>query len=287
MIGALLTGGGVGLGLALVLYGLRPPRLPLATVLETLRQPPAPAPTGRHRAYVALAAPARRLGLPRARVRADLAGVGKDPSQHLAEQTAATLFGALIVPAAAAMLGFGGQVPLWLAVLGAAVGFRWADTSLHAQAEQRRAQLRHTLSVMLHLLSISLARGAGVEQALAEAFRICTGWAATRLRHVVATERAINPRQAPWPALGQLGDDTGVADLTELAAAMALAGSEGARIRRTLAARAAAMRQAATAEMETEAERASSRMALPLLVLGIGYLIFLLYPPLVSITQTL
>ena len=34
-------------------------------------------------------------------VRADLAAVGKDPSQHLAEQTAATLFGALIVPAAA------------------------------------------------------------------------------------------------------------------------------------------------------------------------------------------
>jgi hypothetical protein len=68
---------------------------------------------------------------------------------------------------------------------------------------------------------------------------------------------------------------------------MALAGTEGARVRASLSARAAAMRQAATAEMETEAERASSRMSVPLLVLGIAYLIFLLYPPLVGITSSL
>lgn len=285
MIRALLTGGGVGLGLALVAYGLRPPRPALATVLETLRQPPISAPTGRHRAYTLVAAPARRLGLPRHRVAEDLAAVGKDAAQHLAEQTAATLFGALVVPAAAAMAGFGGQVPLWLAVFGAAVGFRWADATLHSQAEQRRAQIRHTLAVMLNLLSISLARGAGVEQALGEASAICAGWAADRLRQVLATARVL--RQPPWRALGQVGDDTGVSELTELAAAMSLAGTEGARVRASLSARAAAMRQAATAEMETDAEKASSRMSVPLLVLGLAYLLFLLYPPLVAITQSL
>ncbi len=203
----------------------------------------------------------------------------------MAEQTAATLFGALVVPVAAAMVGFGGQVPLWLAIFGAAVGFRWSDASLHAAAEQRRGQIRHTLAVMLHLLSISLARGAGVEQALDEASSICTGWAADRLRQVLTTARVL--RQPPWQALGQLGDDTGVTELTELAAAMALAGTEGARVRASLSARAAAMRQAATAEMETEAERASSHMSVPLLVLGLAYLIFLLYPPLVGISQSL
>jgi tight adherence protein C len=285
MTGALLAGGGVGLGLAVLLYGLRPPRPALATVLDTLRQPPTPAPTGRTRAYTILAAPARRLGLPRTRVREDLAALGKDPAQHLAEQSAATLFGALVVPVAAAMVGFSGQVPLWLAVLGAAVGFRWADATLHTAAEQRRTQIRHTLAVMLNLLSISLARGAGVEQALDEATSICTGWAADRHRQVLTTARVL--RQPPWQALGQLGDDTGVTELTELAASMALAGTEGARVRASLSARAAAMRQAATAEMETEAEKASSRMSVPLLILGIAYLIFLLYPPLVGITQSL
>jgi Flp pilus assembly protein TadB len=285
MMQQLMTGGGTGLGLALVAYGLRPPRRPLAVVLDALRRPPEPQPTGRNRAYTLVAAPARRLGLPRERVRHDLATVQKDTAQHLAEQTAATLFGALIIPFAATMLGFRGQIPLWLAVLGAAAGFRWADAQLHDQAEARRAQMRHTLAVLLTLLTISLARGAGVEQALSESSSVCTGWAANRLRQVLGAARVL--RRPPWQALGELGDDIGVAELTELAAAMALAGTEGARVRASLSARATAMRQAATSQMETDAEKASSRMSLPLLVLGFGYLIFLLYPPVVNITASL
>ena len=285
MIGELVTGAGAGLGLALVVYGLRPPRPALAHVLELLRRPPSPPPTGRQRLYHLLAAPARRLGLPRTRVREDLAVLDKDPAQHLAEQSAAVLFGALIIPVAAAAAGFSGQVPLWLAILGGAIGFRWADATLHTQAERRRSQLRHTLALMLNLLSISLARGAGVEQAVDEASDICTGWAADRLRQVLATARVL--RQPPWQALGQLGEDTAVSELAELAAAMSLAGTEGARVRASLTARAAAMRAAATSEMETEAEKASSRMSVPLLVLGFAYLIFLLYPPIVGITQSL
>jgi tight adherence protein C len=285
MTQALLTGGGAGAGLVLIAYGLRPPRRPLADLLDILRSNPAPDQAGRQRTYQLIAAPARRLGLPRAQVRHDLAATGKDTAQHLAEQSAAILFGALVIPVAAELLGFGGQIPLWLAVVGAALGWRWADANLHTQAERRRAQLRHTLSVLLNLLTISLARGAGVEQALAEASGICTGWAAERLRHSLATARLL--RQPPWQTLGELGEATGVTELSELASAMALAGTEGARIRTTLTARAAAMRHAATTESETEAEKASSRMSLPLLVLGVGYLIFLLYPPLVNITASL
>lgn len=285
MMTELLTGAGTGLGLAVIVYGLRPPRRPLAHVLETLRQPPHPEPAVRNRTYHLIAAPARRVGLPRAQVREDLATVQKDVAHHLAEQTAATLFGALVIPVCLSLLGFTGQIPLWLAILGAALGFRWADTNLHTQAEQRRTELRHTLAVLLNLLTISLARGAGVEQALGEASRISTGWAADRLRQVLATAQIV--RQPPWRTLGQLGDDTGVSELTELAAAMALAGTEGARVRASLAARTAAMRSAATAETETEAEKANSRMSVPLLILGFGYLLFLLYPPIVSITSSL
>jgi Flp pilus assembly protein TadB len=282
MMAAVLTGSGVGLGAALLAYGLRPPRPALADVLTVLRRPAAPQATGWPRAYAVLAAPLVRLGLPRARVREDLAVLGKDPAQHLAEQAAATLLGALVVPVAAAMLGFGGQVPLWLSVIGGLAGFRWADAALHTAANRRRDQLRHTLSAMLDLLTISLAGGAGLEQALDDATGICTGWAAVRLRQVLTTARVL--RQPPWQALGELGEQTAVRELTELAAAMSLAGTEGARVRTSLAARAAAMRSAATTAMETHAEKASSRMAMPLLVLGLAYLIFLLFPPLAGIS---
>lgn len=285
MIGPLVAGGGAGLGLALIAYGLRPPHHGLAQVLESLRNPAPPQVVGRPRAYQQLAAPARRLGLPRPAVRQDLAAVGKDPAQHLAEQTAATLFGALIVPANALLLGIGGQVPLWLAIIGGVLGYRWADARLRATAERHRAATRHTVAIMLTLLAISLARGAGIEQALGEASGICTGQAAARLRQVLAGARVL--RQPPWRALGEYGEATGVTELVELAASMSLAGTEGARIRSTLSARAQAMRTATTAEMETTAEKAASRMAMPLLVLGIAYLIFLLYPPLVSMTNAL
>lgn len=285
MLGDLLAGTGFGAGLALIGYGVWPPRRHLADVMTALRNPPTALAAGRRRAYAIAATPARRFGLPRASVRRDLAVLGADTAQHLAEQTAATLFGALVVPAALALIGFGGQVPLWLGIVGAAAGFRWTDAFLHTRAEKRRAQLRHSLAMLLNLLTISLARGAGVEQALDEASSICAGWAADRIRQVLATARLL--RQPPWQALGELGDQTGIAELSELASAMALAGTEGARVRASLSARAAAMRQAATAAAETEAERASSRMSVPLLVLGIGYLIFLLYPPLVGIAETL
>ncbi len=285
MIGPLAAGAATGLGVALIAYGLYPPRPALADVVEQLRRPPTAPPTGRRRVYAALANPLASLGLPRERVGKDLAVLDRDPVQHLAEQTAATLLGLLVIPAAVAMAGIRGQIPLWLALIGGAMGFRWADTNLHAQAEKRRAQLRTTLSAMLDLLTISLAGGAGLEQALDDASGICTGWAAARLRHVLSTARLL--RQPPWGALGQLGADTGVTELQELGATMALAGSEGARIRASLAARAAAMRAAATADMETTAEKASGRMSLPLLLLGIAYLIFLLYPPIAAIGSRL
>lgn len=285
MIAALAAGATAGLGVAVIAVGLRPPRTPLAQVLDGLRRPVPASPVGRARAYQLAAAPARWLGLPRPQVRLDLASVQKDPTQHLAEQTLAVLVGGLVIPITAKLAGFSGQIPLWLALIGGAAGFRWADASLRTQARQRREQLRHTLAVLLTLLSISLARGAGVEQALGEASSICSGWAADRLRHVLGAARVL--RRPPWRDLGALGDDTGVAELSELAASMSLAGSEGARIRASLTARAAAMRQAATAQTETEAEKTSSRMSVPLLLLGMAYLIFLLYPPIASIGKAL
>jgi tight adherence protein C len=285
MIGEIATGAGAGLGLAILGYGLRPPQPALAELLATLRRPPAPPSSGRRQLYQLIATPARRLGLPRRQVREDLAILDKDPAQHLAEQSFAVLLGALIIPIAAAAVGFSGQVPLWLAILGGATGFRWADTSLHKRAEHRRTQLRHTLTTLLDLLAIALARGAGVEQALDEAATICTGWAADRLRQALASAQML--RQPPWQTLRRLGDDTGVSELAELGAATALAGTEGARVRTTLTARATAIRAAATSQMETEAEKASSRMSAPLLLLGFAYLTFLLYPPIVGITENL
>jgi Flp pilus assembly protein TadB len=203
------------------------------------------------------------------------------PAEHLAEQTALTLVAGAGLPLALVVLGVRGQAPAWVAVVAAAAGWWTAEASLHARAERARDELRHTLSIMLSLLSISLARGAGIEQALDEATSVCSGPAAGRITDAIASARVL--RRPPWEPLGRLGRDTGVTELEELAASMALAGTDGARIRASLTARAAAIRTAATARAHATAEKATSRMALPLLGLGMAYLVFLLYPALASL----
>ncbi|MEU7802468.1 type II secretion system F family protein [Micromonospora arborensis] len=278
---ALLLGAGTGTGLTLVLLGLRPNRPALVDVLDGLRRPAPPPMTARQRRYQVLGAPLVRLGLPTAQTRTDLAVLQKDVPTFLAEQAAAIGLGVLALPVLAALWGVGGLVPLWLAGLGGLIGYRWAVTRVRAQAERRRAQLRHTLSVMLDLVTISLAGGAGVEQALDDAASVCTGWAADQLRAALRTARLT--RQPPWRPLGQLGLDTGVNELAELAATMQLAGAEGARVRASLAARASGMRARTTAAVESAARSAGVRMSLPVMLIAVGYGLFLLYPAIAAI----
>jgi tight adherence protein C len=276
---AMVAGAGFGLGVALLWYGLRPPRPALARVLDQLRRPPETS-TSAQRRYRLLAAPLSRLGLPSRRTRQDLALCGRDVDTFLAEQTAAVVVGALAVPVVAAMWGAGGLIPLWLAILGGLAGFRWSTARLQAAAGARRAQLAGTLSVVQDLVAVAMAGGAGIDEALDQATGVCTGWAAEQLRHTLHTARLT--RQPVWQALAELGEHTGVAELTELGQAIRLATGEGARIRTALQAHAATARGRATAGMETAARAAGVRMSMPVLLLALAYGLFLLYPALTA-----
>lgn len=279
MIGeSMLLGAGFGLGTALVSYGLRPPRTALATVLARLRQPPAAEPSTRQRRYRLLGAPLARLGLPTRRTRQDLALLSRDPEAFLAEQAIGLGVGALAVPILAGLWGLGGTVPLWLAVAGAVAGYRWPLVRTRAAAGRRRAALAHTLAVVQDLTAVAMAGGAGIDQALTQAAGICRGWASTQLRETLQLARLT--RTPAWQALAGLGEQTGVSALSEFANAIRLAGDEGARIRATLATHAATARGKATAAMEAAARAAGVRMSLPVLLIALGYGLWLLYPAL-------
>jgi Flp pilus assembly protein TadB len=134
------------------------------------------------------------------------------------------------------------------------------------------------LSVMQDLIAVAMAGGAGIDQATTDAAAVCTGEAADRLRRTLHQARLT--RTPTWQALAALGARTGVDELTELANAIQLAGTEGARVRTALAAHAAAARGRQVAEMETHARAAGVRMSMPVLVLALGYGLFLLHPAL-------
>ena len=297
MIGALLLGGGLGAGLLAITAGLAPRRPGLAGALAALTQPAAPAPAapatvggwaarlGRPAAGVLAG-----LGLPTPGVRRDLALLGRPPDQLLAEQATTALAGLLTVPALAGLLAAGGlllplQMPAAGALLLAAAGFALPALAAHAEAGRRRAEFRHALAAYLDLIVISLAGGAGIEAALTYSAAAGHGWAFTRLRG--ALQAAQLTRRPPWQLLGQLGDDLGLSELSELAASVTLAGTEGARVRASLAAKAAGLRARQLADAETAAQAATERMSLPLVLLFAGFLLLIGYPAVAHVLTSL
>jgi Flp pilus assembly protein TadB len=280
-------GGIAGLGLLLIATGLVPARPSLAATLAGLRQTPprVDAPTTTRQRL--LSAPLRALGLPRLRTREDLAVLDRPVATHLADQMIAVLAGLVLPPLAVTVLStgstFGPATPLWVSLAGGVGGWLLAETTVHAEAARRRAELRHALSAVLDLVVISLAGGAGLEQALDDACADTNGWAAARLNQAVATARLL--RVPPWRTLGQLGEQTGVVELQELAATMSLAGAEGARIRTSLTARAATLRAHQGTTLEAQANSATERMGLPVMLLALAYMVFLLYPAIAAISR--
>jgi tight adherence protein C len=299
---AVVLGCGFGAGLALLAAWLFPARPTLAQAFAALHPRTTAFTVG---AAVAMPAdsPSRiallgrplppllaRLGLPRKSALADLAICGRDPGRHLAEQAAMALLGFLTPPAFAALVTLGGtpigwQLPVWASLICAGLGLWVPDLALATQAVKRRAEMRTAISGMLDLVVISLAGGAGVEQALRDATGDVDGWAQRALRQAV--ESAHLRRRPLWQTLGELGEITGVSALAELAAALSMAGTEGARIKATLAARSAALQAHQLADAEAAALSATERMVLPMVGLLGGFMIFLAFPAFASILSAL
>jgi Flp pilus assembly protein TadB len=301
VITAGLLGAGTGLGLLLLARGLRPPRLSLAQTLAALHPtPPSPSADAAGAATSAGGWAVRlgrfgvpllsRLGLPRPRTRTDLALCEKDPAAHTAEQVTAAAAGFVLPVAAAAALSLAGihlgiLIPAWLSLVLAAAGLLLPEHNLREQARRRRAELRTALSGLLDLVVVGLAGGAGVEQALRDGAADPQTWGQLRLQQ--ALHAAQLARVPPWQTLRQLGTDADVPALTELAAALSLAGSEGARVRATLTARAASLREHELSEAEAQAASATEKMSLPVVALFGGFLVFIGFPALSAVLAAL
>lgn len=300
MITALLLGGGVGLGLLLLARGLRPPRRSLRAALARLQpvtlpeSDPATPPTSANPAGWGLAT--RLVGHPAARLLdgldirvptpgADLRVTGRTRERLLAEKVTLALAGLLWPPATLAVATLQGvRLPAPLAGAGLALavgGWVLPDLALKQAARQRRRDIRHTLGVVLDLTVIGLAGGAGVEGALTAATRQGTDWTSTQLRQALDAARL--RREPPWSALGRLGEAWDVPALSELAASAALAGTEGARVRASLTAKAVSLRAHQHADTEAEAAAATERMALPTVALAFGLLLFIGFPAVAQI----
>lgn len=223
----------------------------------------------------------RSLGLRLDTLQADLNLVGRPIEQHMAQKALLAFFG-LALPVLLGVFWAVLGISLSLAIPaggGLALGvffFFVPDLSLRSEAAERRKEFRRALGAFLDLVVISLAGGAGVESSLRDAAGVGRGWAFQQLDN--ALEVTALTGETPWAALARLGREVGVDELSELAASVSLAGTEGARVRDSLAVKAASLRDHALAEAESEAQATTERMALPLVLLFFGFLILIGYP---------
>jgi tight adherence protein C len=227
---------------------------------------------------------ARGWNLP-AGVRADLSVMGQTVEGHLGMSVLSGVAGlfAPTVMLAPAVYFFDASLssPLWLALLGAAVGVVLPTLQLQGNAKERRRDFRHVVSAFLDLVSMNLAGGRGIPEALQSAVGLSNGWGMVRIRETLQDARLQGI--TPWSALGDLGEEMAVEELRDLAAALALVAEDGAKVRESLSARAVSMRQRELADAEGRAAQRSQSMLVAQLLLCVGFLLFLIYPPVAQI----
>jgi Flp pilus assembly protein TadB len=219
-------------------------------------------------------------------MRSDLMLTSRSVETHLAM----TLLGAgvgLVLPLLYGGLlttlipGLPATTPFFLALFGLVAGGLLPTAQLSAKAKVRRRDFRHVVGSFLDLVALNLSGGRGVPEALTSASSISDGWAMVQIRDSLEIARLQGV--TPWAALGELGVQAGVTELRDLAAALELVADDGAKVRESLAARAASLRRRELADAEGRAQARSQSMLVAQLLLAVGFLVFLLYPAIVRV----
>lgn len=227
----------------------------------------------------------RGIRLP-ANLRRDLELVARPQSLHLARSVIGGLVGFVVLLVAAGVMSVfvpvvGGFPAVWAGLLGALIGGLLPTAEVSSRAGQLRRDFRHVVGSFLDLVAMNLAGGRGVPEALQSAAGISDSWAMLRIRETLETARLQGI--TPWAALGTLGEDTGLSELRDLAAALALVADDGAKVRQSLSARATSLRRRQLADTEGRAQARSQSMVVAQTFLAFGFLIFLIYPAIARI----
>lgn len=290
MTAAILLGLTAGLGCIGVVAGLRNAPTPLVEIAGSMSRPVPASPSGSE------VAGSTRIGQTAARWLIDkgalshprmetlgptLAVTGQSFEELVTRMLVAAGAGLLVPPilwTLAAISGFSIPlaVPMIATVLLVLCGLLLPVATLARKASERRRHFRFVIGTFVDLVVLSLAGGVGVEGALFAASQVSSDWAAQTIAR--SLYRARDGGRSPWAALGQLGSDLGIPELVELAATLQLAGTEGARIRQALQARAVTLRRHEQAEAESAANATTERLFVPGALLLIGFLLFVGYP---------
>ncbi len=171
-----------------------------------------------------------------------------------------------------------------LVVAGFAIGFLLPDVEISTKAARRRDEFREALTAFISLVAVCISGGGGVNSAMSDALQVGGDWTFRMLRE--AFDESILMGEDVWTGFDRLGRQLGVEELIELAGALGLAGTSGARVTETLKARAESSRDKERQLVLTTAEKKSERMNIPVAVLAFSWMVFVGYPALAGLIGT-
>ncbi len=285
MTGILIAGALVGMGLTLMVAGVRPPAPDLAAGVARLTGTAATPPmlTGQGPASVGLGRAAVWLVevLDLDRHRADLALTGTTATRLAMEKLGYAFVGLAFPVLLTAILALSGTalpfvVPTAASLVLAVVLSFMPEVELRRRATAARVQMRRTVCVYLELVALERAADAGAVEALERAAAIGDGPGFEHIREALL--RARLEGRTPWQQLSQLAAELGVAELSDVADIMRLSGEDGAAVLPTLRARSASLRTWLLQSEVAEANEASERMSIPVALLGVAFMALLGFP---------
>lgn len=294
MIVAALAGAMVGAGL-LLLVGWARYRPTLASQLSRIERPGTAAPTASggglgDRVGAVERLVQGRLGpvtdlLSDAGIRADLDLLGVDRTTHAARQVLLAVTALVMSPLLLAVVALSTGLPwvagAWFVLLAVAAAVVVPNARTRAAAKTLRRTFLTTLTAYLELVSMRVASGSGVAEALRDASRVGNGYGWLRLR--AALEDARMDGRSPAAGLGRLGTDIAISELTELATQLDLVESTGAQTEATLRAKADALRDRQLTELHGDANVRSQTLVIGQVLLAVGFIVFIGYPALAAV----
>ena len=159
------------------------------------------------------------------------------------------------------------------------------DLDVRAEAARRRRDFTHAFISYLQLVRLARTAGAGTSEALEYAARIGDGWAFARIAAVLDGRRP-RPRAALGPPGRPRRGHRGPRSVAELAGTAEIAGTEGAKIAATLAARTESLRGRMLADTRARASSRTTTMIVPLTLLGMGFVLLLAWPAFYTLIYT-
>ncbi|MGI5414206.1 type II secretion system F family protein [Streptomyces chartreusis] len=281
---AVLTGGTVGAGLALLVRELLRPQPALGPALA--RSTPAtltmPEPDLDREERWGRWLLARLERVPGVRIpTTNLALLGQGPGRFMLTKTALAALGLLCpvivsVPWILAGVSLPFYVPAALGLLIAVLLFITPDLAVRDQAKRAREEFAHALSAYLDLVALKRAADAGPAEALEKAAAVGSGWPFLYLQG--ALRRARLEKIPPYEALTQLAREYDLPVLDDVADIMRGSATDGAAVYKALRARTAALNTELLADQAAEANAASERMTAPGALLAVLVMLLLAFP---------